>query len=85
MGCSVSMGSGRCPGGGHGNPLQDSCLENPMDRGAWRAAVRGVTKSRTRLKQVSNKRNSMHVLEPSRMDKYRTASAWSPFWGRVSH
>ena len=56
-----------------------------MDRGAWRAAVPGVTKSRTRLKQVSNKRNSMHVLEPSRMDKYRTASAWSPFWGRVSH
>ena len=32
-------GSGRCPGGGHGNPLQYSCLENPMDRGVWRAAV----------------------------------------------
>ena len=32
-------GSGRSPGGGHGNPLQYSCLENPMDRGAWRAAV----------------------------------------------
>ena len=30
-----SRGSGRSPGGGHGNPLQDSCLENPMDRGAW--------------------------------------------------
>ena len=30
-------GSGRSPGGGHGNPLQYSCLENPMDRGAWRA------------------------------------------------
>ena len=30
-------GSGRCPGGGHGNPLQYSCLENPMGRGAWRA------------------------------------------------
>ena len=42
-------GSGRSPGGGHGNPLQYSCLENPMDRGAWRAAVHGVTKSRTRL------------------------------------
>ena len=37
-------GSGRSPGGGHGNPLQCSCLENPMDRGAWRAAVYGVTK-----------------------------------------
>ena len=41
---------GRSPGGWHGNPLQYSCLENPMDRGAWWAAVHGVTKSRTRLK-----------------------------------
>ena len=38
-------GSGRSPGGGHGNPLQYPCLENPMDRGAWRAAVHGVTES----------------------------------------
>ena len=38
-------GSGRSPGRGHGNPLQYSCLENPMDRGAWRAAVHGVTES----------------------------------------
>ena len=37
----------RSPGGGHGNPLQYSCLENPMDRGAWWATVHGVTKSRT--------------------------------------
>ena len=37
-------GSGRSPGGGHGNPLQYSCLENPMDREAWRATVHGVTK-----------------------------------------
>ena len=35
-------GSGRSPGGGHGNPLQCSCLENPMDRGVWRATVHGV-------------------------------------------
>ena len=35
-------GSGRSPGGGHGNPLWYSCLENPMDRGAWRATVHGV-------------------------------------------
>ena len=40
-------GSGRSPGEGNGNPLQYSCLENPMDRGAWRATVHGVTKSRT--------------------------------------
>ena len=39
-GVTVSIpGSGRSPGGGHGNPLQYSCLENPRDRGAWRAAV----------------------------------------------
>ena len=40
------------PGGGHANPLQHSCLENPMDSGAWWATVHGVTKSRTRLKQL---------------------------------
>ena len=40
-------GLGRSPGGGHGNPLQYSCLENPMDRGAWRAIVYGVAKSQT--------------------------------------
>ena len=37
-------GLGRSPGGGHGNPLQYSCLENPMDRGAWSAAVQGLAK-----------------------------------------
>ena len=41
--------SGRSPGGGDGNPLHDSCLENPMDRGAWWATVHRVTKSRTQL------------------------------------
>ena len=40
---------GRSPGGGHGNPLQYSCLENPTDRGAWQATVHGVTQSQTRL------------------------------------
>ena len=38
-------GSGRSPGGGNGNPLQCSRLENPVDRGAWRAMVHGVTKN----------------------------------------
>ena len=42
-------GSGRSPGGGNSNPVQYSCLENPMDRGAWWAAVHGVTKNWTRL------------------------------------
>ena len=40
-------GLGRSPGGGHGNPLQYSCLENPMDRGTWWATVHRVTKSLT--------------------------------------
>ena len=40
---------GRSPGGGNGNPLQYSCLENPMDGGGWQATVHEVTKSRTRL------------------------------------
>ena len=42
-------GSERSPGGGHGNPLQYSCLENPTDRVAWQAIVHGVVNSRTRL------------------------------------
>ena len=46
-------GLGRSPGGGHGSPLQASCLENPMDRGVWRATVHGVAESRTRLKRPS--------------------------------
>ena len=41
---------GRSPGVGNGNPLQYSCLENPIDRGAWQATVHGVTKSATQLK-----------------------------------
>ena len=43
-------GSGRSPGKGHGNPLQYSCLENPMDRGAWWATVHRVAKGQTQLK-----------------------------------
>ena len=40
-------GSGKSPGGGHGNPLQYSCLENPSDRGAWQATIHRVAKSQT--------------------------------------
>ena len=45
---------GRSSGGGHGNPLQHSCLENPVDRGAWWAAVYEVAQSQTRLKRLSS-------------------------------
>ena len=48
------LGSRRSPGGGNGNPLQYSCLENPMRRGAWWATVHRVAQSRTRLKWLSN-------------------------------
>ena len=47
-------GSGRSPGEGNGNPLQYSCLENPMDGGACRAAVHGVAKSRTQLSDFTS-------------------------------
>ena len=46
------LGLGRFPGRGHDNLLQYSCLENPMDRGTWRATIHRITKSQTRLKQL---------------------------------
>ena len=55
-------GLGRSPGEGIGNPLQYSCLENPMDRGAWWATVHGVAKSRTRL---SNFTHITHTTSPT--------------------
>ena len=52
-------GLGRSPGEGNGNPLQYSCLENPMGRRAWWATVHGVTKSRTQLSDLT----SLHTLK----------------------
>ena len=46
-------GSGRTSGGGNSNPLQYSCLENSMDRGAWQATVHGVAKSQTQLSTLT--------------------------------
>ena len=46
-GADLTPGLGRSPRGGHGNPLQCSCLENPKDRGAWRAIVHQVPNSQT--------------------------------------
>ena len=51
-----------CIGEGNGNPLRCSCLENPRDRGAWWAAVYGVTQSRTRLKRLSSSSRSIVFL-----------------------
>ena len=50
---ALISGSGRSPGGGHGNPLQYSCLENLMDKGSWCATVHRAAKTRTQLKQLS--------------------------------
>ena len=55
-------GSGRSPGEGNGNPLQYSCLENPMDGGAWQATVHEVAKSRTRLSDfTSHDQHRQHI------------------------
>ena len=51
--CGLDPWVGKIPGEGQGNPLQYSCLENPLGRGAWGAMIRRVAKSRTRLKQLS--------------------------------
>ena len=56
-------GSGRSPGEGNGNPLQYSCLENPMEGGAWWAAVYGVAQSWARLKQLSSSSSSLSLLQ----------------------
>ena len=71
-------GSGRSPEGGYGNPLQYSCLENPMDRGVWWAAVHKVAQSLTWPKQLSSSRvnqESWWKLEDSFLD-------W--IWGQVT-
>ena len=56
--------SGRFPGGGNGNPLQYSCWENPIDRGAWRATVHGVAKGQTRLRDFHNRFWFLSLLIP---------------------
>ena len=50
--------SGRSPGGGYGDPLQFSCLENPMDRRGWQATVHRIAQSQTQLKRLSTQRKS---------------------------
>ena len=58
----LTLGSGRSPGGGHGHPLQYSCLENPMHTGEWWATVHGVTQSRPRLSTASQEHVSRDVV-----------------------
>ena len=63
-------GLGRSPGEGNGNPLQYSCLENPMDRGAWWATVHGVAKSRTRPTKRLNDTISQFIFSCC-LDSYK--------------
>ena len=58
---SLLLELGRVPGGGHGKPLQYSCLENSIDRGAWQATVHRVKKSQTGLKQLSTQAYCDHI------------------------
>ena len=81
------LGWGRFPGEGKGNPLQYSCLENPMDRGVWWVRVHGVTKSQTRL---SDSYTHIHIGTPCGSTSYilvlhtpqiqgdRSSCTWDP-------
>ena len=71
-------GSGRSPGGGNGNPLQYSCLENPMNRGAWQATVQRIAKSQTQLKQLSTQTHNTKDFEI--FVSYRPSLKFSQFF-----
>ena len=88
-------GLGRSPGEGNGNPLQYSCLENPMDRGGWRGTVHGVAKSQTQLSRhactlcgstVNN--NTLHSLPSLACVVFSTAlkAIWSNIFNKsINH
>ena len=63
-------GSGRSPGAGNGNPFQYPCLENPMDRGAWRATVHGITRSWTRFETNMQSLTGRVTEKVSSFNKY---------------
>ena len=74
-------GLGSSPGGGNGNPLHYSLLENPMDRGAWQATVLGVAKSQTRLKGLSTRACCFTLLSdktlcPRKEPSYPISNPW---------
>ena len=84
MRLSSSSSSSLMCGEGNGNPLQDSCLENPVDRGAWWAAVYGVAQSWTRLKRLSMHacigKGNGNPLQYSCLENPRNGGAW---WAAV--
>ena len=74
-------GLGRSPGGGHGNPLQCSCLENSKDRGAWQATVHGVAKNRTRLKHsISGEQQRDSVIHTCVLSHSVVFHSLQPSW-----
>ena len=82
-------GLGRSPRGGHGNLLQYSCLENPMDKGAWWAAVQGVTKSRTWLRWLTTHTHThilyVYMMESQRDRKGALTASWFHMLGFGGH
>ena len=82
-------GSGRSPGEGNGNPLQYSCLENPMDGGSWWATVHGVAKSQTRLSDFTSRhfkkpeRGLPHNIHKSKAIKNSTGTSLVVQWLRI--
>ena len=78
MGDSSSIpGSGKSPGGGNGNPLQYSCLENSVDKGAWQATVLGVTRSLKQLRMLAGTYSRSGIIP------YLSLCVWIIFLGTV--
>ena len=73
---------GRSPGGGHGTPLQYSCLENPMYRGAWQTTVHSVPKSPTWVKQLSTQRHTRTLGMQGLREKFGCWVAGPALWFR---
>ena len=71
------LGSGRSHGGGNGNPLQYSCLENPMDRGAWQVMVHGVAKSQTRDSTKWINVHTPYYCPPSALEVGSSLKEWT--------
>ena len=83
LGSDAKESNGRPPGGGHGTPLQYSCLGNPMDRGVWRATVHGVTQSRTRLKQPHTHAHTLSKYHELKMTSHASDKQGGQDGGRL--
>ena len=81
---ALTPGSGRSPEEGNGNPLQYSCMENPMDRGAWRTTVHGVTKNQTQLSNWALYYVCIYTSEPPGKHIYlHKWASWKHCWPRL--